>query len=60
MGMHPNEGEEPHSTTTHSATGRRGTAGRVVDAWSTASTGPEGMEQGEGEEMLETEDQANE
>ena len=32
----------------------------MVDAWSMANAGDEKMEQGEGEELLETEEQANE
>ena len=60
MGMYSNEGKELHSATIQSATGRRGAAGRVVDAWSMANAGDEKLEQGEGEELLETEEQANE
>ena len=50
-----NDDDENHSITT--STGRRGT-GRMPKAWSIASTGNEGMEQGE--ELLETEEQASE
>ena len=57
MELPVHEGEDHHSALT---TGRRGATGRVANAWSMASSRAEGMDLGEGGELLETEEQANE